>query len=281
MLQKRTFDISLLLSIAVHSVVALILSFVVVLREMPPPPEIIEVELVRMREHAKIPLFPFERARTGKRERTGMGIMRTPGRVGQRVEELSAYPVVSHRKGKEIRSILEKRGIGRELALHSETRDLVEVGSGVGDYIFKEEFPRIGSGKKIYEGEEGLVEKSLGSHLFGESLVPGAKEEERELAGITSFGMEVTGPVSTRKILYMKKFSLPNWVEEKGVSLKGRLKFSVRPNGEVFEVKVLNSFGFPEIDKLASRMLQNWRFEKLLDEEKVQWGEVDIKIQLK
>ncbi|MDI6704449.1 MAG: TonB family protein [bacterium] len=274
MFQKRTFDISLMLSITIHSVVALILSFIAISRELPTPPEIIEVEVIGIKEQAKIPKFPFEKEKTG--------MITKSGRIGQKVEVLSAHPIVSYRKGKEIRSILGKRGIERDLELYSETKDLVEIGSGMGDdIIFKEESISEGSGKKIYEEEEGLVRRSLGSHLFGESLVPGAEKEGWELERSTPFRMEITGPTSTRKILYMKKFSLPNWVEEKGISLQGRLRFLVTPNGEVFNVEVLNSFGYPEIDRLASRMLRNWRFEKLQDEENVQWGIVDVKIQLK
>jgi hypothetical protein len=86
------------------------------------------------------------------------------------------------------------------------------------------------------------------------------------------------GPVTIgRTIVYQEKLAIPRWVEEEGKSLRGKLKFWVSSSGEVGRVLVEETFGHPEIDDLAIRMIGRWRFTKGKDED---WGLISIKIQL-
>lgn len=89
---------------------------------------------------------------------------------------------------------------------------------------------------------------------------------------------QLEGPAGIdRRVVYQELVSIPRWVEEKGKSLRGKLKFWVLPSGEVDRVLVEETFGYPEIDDLIARTFRRWRFSKADNES---WGLVSIRIQL-
>lgn len=116
------------------------------------------------------------------------------------------------------------------------------------------------------EGEAGLL----------------AKENESLLDNLL-YTAKISGPVSFRKVLYQEGFMVPSWLEKKGLNLQGKFKFWVLSNGYVDRVLVEESFGFRQIDSLASSAISKWRFSQLCNylKHKEEWGIVDIKILLR
>lgn len=109
-----------------------------------------------------------------------------------------------------------------------------------------------------------------------------AKEKESLLDNLSNI-TKISGPVSFRKILYREDFTIPSWLEKKGLNLQGKFKFWVLANGYVDRVLVEESFGFRQIDSLASSAISKWRFSQLPDylKNKEEWGLIDIKILLR
>lgn len=93
--------------------------------------------------------------------------------------------------------------------------------------------------------------------------------------------VNITG-IENRRAKHQPMFTLPKWVEEKGLSMSGSLKFCVLPDGSIDKVEIIKTFGYMEIDNLACNTVYKWRFEELPEEqeEKNDWGIVKFKIQL-
>jgi hypothetical protein len=96
--------------------------------------------------------------------------------------------------------------------------------------------------------------------------------------------IKITGPVSKRRILHREEFILPEWIEKQGLSMEGRLKFWVFPDGSIGRVGIEKTFGsLRDHQKLYSWLLsvfRKWRFSPLIGEDKKEWGIITIKIKL-
>ncbi len=131
-----------------------------------------------------------------------------------------------------------------------------------------------------------IVSEQAGDILTG---TPTVVETTRQNTGITSpevpssVGVEISGEVTERPVLYQKGFKIPEWVEKKGFSLSGEFRFWVLPDGSVDRVSVERSFGYPSLDSLASSAILRWRFQSLPKSigYREEWGVADINIKLK
>lgn len=78
--------------------------------------------------------------------------------------------------------------------------------------------------------------------------------------------VEIEG-LGNRKVKYRPLFKVPESVEDKGVSLSGALKFWVSPDGSVDRVELIKKCGSSEVDSLACTAVYRWRFEALSEEQ--------------
>jgi len=86
--------------------------------------------------------------------------------------------------------------------------------------------------------------------------------------------MELTGPLSRRKILKYSAPLFPAWARERGLlEAAVSLKFYVDNSGRVLDsVTVESGSGYGALDKLAIEALRQWLFEPLYGQESKQWG---------
>ena len=93
----------------------------------------------------------------------------------------------------------------------------------------------------------------------------------------------VTGPISQRKILKKVLPQYPHWAIEKGICGYLVLKIWVSPEGKVEDnVEVIETSGYPELDNLAIKVIKEWTFEPLAENEKkeIQWGIIKFRFEL-
>jgi len=81
----------------------------------------------------------------------------------------------------------------------------------------------------------------------------------------------IRGPLGKRKIERRVEPNYPEWAEKQRINGKVEVKFWVLSSGEVNEVVIWRTSGWPELDECAYRALIKWRFESIEGEEK-QWG---------
>jgi protein TonB len=93
----------------------------------------------------------------------------------------------------------------------------------------------------------------------------------------------VTGPISQRKILKKVLPQYPHWAIEKGICGYLVLKIWVSPEGKVEDnVEVIETSGYPELDNLAIKVIKEWTFEPLAENEKkeIEWGIIKFRFEL-
>jgi protein TonB len=87
---------------------------------------------------------------------------------------------------------------------------------------------------------------------------------------------EPVGPVSDRGVLHRVLPEYPAWAEERGVTGIVQLYFTVTNAGEVHpNVRVEQTSGYPDLDRVAVEALKKWRFSSLpASNETRQWGRI-------
>ena len=91
--------------------------------------------------------------------------------------------------------------------------------------------------------------------------------------------MELTGPLSRRKILKYYVPPFPAWARERGLlEAVVALKFYVDNSGRVLDsVTVESGSGYGALDKLAIEAVKQWAFEPLDGPESKQWGVITFR----
>ena len=87
----------------------------------------------------------------------------------------------------------------------------------------------------------------------------------------TEDSTKIIGEVALRGILRSPEPSYPEWAEKQGIVADVELKFWVLPSGEIPSIEVLESSGWPSLDRLASEALSQWKFEPI-ERNVTQWG---------
>lgn len=89
--------------------------------------------------------------------------------------------------------------------------------------------------------------------------------------------VEISGPISNRKILKYALPEYPQWARSQGITADVVLEFSVTPDGKVGDkIKVNRTSGHKELDQKAIEALKIWSFEPLPGSEN-QWGFVTMR----
>jgi len=80
------------------------------------------------------------------------------------------------------------------------------------------------------------------------------------------------GTTEGRTVVRMLEPDYPDWAEKQGI-MSGtiRVKCYVLPSGEVSEVEIVLSSGWPDWDQCAAEALMKWIFDPIEGEE-IQWG---------
>jgi len=90
------------------------------------------------------------------------------------------------------------------------------------------------------------------------------------------------GPIVNRNILYSEIPEYPIWAKQKGIETEVRMKFWVSPEGEVYNISIVQKSGYLRLDLLAKKALSKWKFtplEKDIPQIK-QWGEIVVRFVL-
>lgn len=122
-----------------------------------------------------------------------------------------------------------------------------------------------------------ITESRQGQHAISANYTGGG---EGKGGGVRGFDMN--GPAAQRSVISMVKPEYPDWAAEQGIETEVSLKFWVNPLGEVKQVQIEKRSGYLELDMIARRALQQWKFDSLSSSasQKDQWGTVVIKYRL-
>ncbi|MCX7947808.1 MAG: TonB family protein [candidate division WOR-3 bacterium] len=156
-------------------------------------------------------------------------------------------------------------------------------GASISDILSQEAVPAISLGGGIEGGASGGL--GLGTDVGGgiggggkavslaqnPSLASEVKIEVskptvtapavQEVASVSSpAGMQLEGEVANRQILNRVKPVYPKRAKQQGWEGTVVLSFSVDANGSVFNIQVIRSSGYPDLDNSAIQALSQWKF---------------------
>jgi len=162
------------------------------------------------------------------------------------------------------------------------------IGEGISGLHPSVEEKNIGQGeRRLPTGEKRTEEKggfTQGIDLPSKAISPvkGKIFYEKGIGENIEGGGEgrIKGPLGRRRIERQVEPDYPGWAERQGIKGRVEVKCWVLPSGEVSEVEVWRTSGWPGLDECASRALMKWRFERIKEEEK-QWGIVTFKFEYK
>ncbi len=155
-------------------------------------------------------------------------------------------------------------------------------GASISDILSKEAVPAISLGGGIEGGGSGGLGlgTDVGGGIGGGSAVsltqnPSLASEVRvevskptvsapsvqEVASVSApAGMQLEGEVANRQILNRVKPIYPKRAKQQGWEGTVVLSFSVDANGNVFNIQVVRSSGYADLDNAAIQALQQWKF---------------------
>lgn len=169
--------------------------------------------------------------------------------------------------------------------------------------IGRSDEPTVGTGISEYalQGERAIIpgERSLpggGKGVSGEGILPqgtglpskvpssiggGISYQVGEGEGVGEGpGRGIRGPLGEagRKIERQVEPPYPEWAQRQGITGVVEVKCWVLLSGEVRNVEISQSSGWPRLDEHASQSLMMWKFGPI-KEEKIQWGIVPFRFE--
>lgn len=285
--EGRRFKLSVLISFGIH--LGLILFLPELRFASPPPPEYVEVTLIKPTPiQVKRPAIKVSQIQ--------------PKKVQPKPEKVKVEAV-------KVEAEIPKAAATADLKVEVKpkappTMPLLGISGGPGEKLpvspplvkwesptripipFVEEKPSLGRGT----GDEGPLFPGMRRGVSKERQVlpaPGGEklpakvpfyvkgdlgyEGEGDEGGEGVSPGRIKGPAGGRGILRSAEPSYPAWAEASGVKGEVELKFWVSPAGEVSEVEVWKTSGWSGFDSSASQALRQWRFEPIEEKER-QWG---------
>ncbi|MFH1429188.1 MAG: TonB family protein [Candidatus Margulisiibacteriota bacterium] len=150
----------------------------------------------------------------------------------------------------------------------------------------KKQVPDLKPAEKAQELADQNIEKTTTASID-------QKQEELETAtkvstpDIQAFqavtgNLNLSGPITQRKVLYIITPEYPEWAVEQGVETEVSIEFWVNPEGRVKKADIIQRSGYLELDIIAKQALVQWLFDPLDPAlpQKDQWGTVLIKYRL-
>jgi TonB family protein len=95
-------------------------------------------------------------------------------------------------------------------------------------------------------------------------------------------GLEIEGPLAHRKVLYYYVPPFPAWARDQGIlEADVAVRFWVSPEGDVLsdDMRIDQTSGYGDMDRLAMDALKKWKFSPTEGEEK-QWGVITFRFVL-
>jgi TonB family protein len=143
------------------------------------------------------------------------------------------------------------------------------AGSGGGGGLVSRAMFGSGRGMGVGSGIEGIPSAAaeLDAQLAAASSGAGGRAKTKK-------SFEIAGPLNNRAILHKVIPQYPTWAEEQGIIGSVRIWFTVAPDGSVrSNMRVTKTTGYPDLDKLATDALRQWRFAPFnVADESTQWG---------
>lgn len=93
--------------------------------------------------------------------------------------------------------------------------------------------------------------------------------------------VKITGPLSARKVVKSVIPDYPVWARARNIETEVVIYFTVSAAGNVrTNLLIARTSGYPEMDRLASEALKQWKFTPLSGDTQDQWGEITFKFLL-
>jgi len=114
------------------------------------------------------------------------------------------------------------------------------------------------------------------------AAIPEISDAEEASGASKANALGISGPVAMRGVVSMVRPEYPDWATEQGLEAEVTLRFWVNPKGDVINTKTEKRSGYLELDMIARRALEQWKFDPLDPRlpQHDQWGTVTIKYRL-
>jgi len=161
------------------------------------------------------------------------------------------------------------------------------MGTGISEYALQGERAVMPGERSLPGGGKGVSGKEVlpqGSGLPSKvpsSIGGGISYQAGEGEGVgEGGGRGIRGPLGEggRKIERQVEPLYPEWAQRQGVTGVVEVKCWVLLSGEVRNVEICQSSGWPRLDEHASQYLMMWKFEPI-KEEIIQWGIVPFRFE--
>ena len=161
------------------------------------------------------------------------------------------------------------------------------MGTGISEYALQGERTVMPGERSLPGGGKGVSGKEVlpqGSGLPSKvpsSIGGGISYQAGEGEGVgEGGGRGIRGPLGEggRKIERQVEPLYPEWAQRQGVTGVVEVKCWVLLSGEVRNVEICQSSGWPRLDEHASQYLMMWKFEPI-KEEIIQWGIVPFRFE--
>lgn len=291
MYQHRTLDASLLISMIIHSLLALVFSFISVQHEVISLPRIFEVAMVEIPQKLRTEKSASLSPSPMKKIRPMMAPKALASSLEKRDKAKIVEGIVDLPREKIVPGKSDEKIMVREKVLEPKaTSSLLKEPHSIRLPVEPSVKPMHGFKKDIDEllpDETQLDKTSISKRTFipeEAGLEASLPQDNRTEAGkgiVTPFPITM-GTLKGREIKYSAKINLPEEKEREAIPRQGEFKLWVSPDGSVEKVEIEKTTGDSGIDNLVKKTFFKWRFEALPpSEQKIDWGLVPVKISFK
>ncbi|MEW5766318.1 MAG: energy transducer TonB [bacterium] len=289
MYQRQTLDTSLLISMIIHSCLALIFSFISIQYGVISPPRIFEVAMIEIPQRT----LTEEAASLSAREKISPPtVIQTLAPSLEKGDRARGHEIVELPRGEAVPGKIDERIVVREkviepkanlsplkgprslgLSMEPAIQPTSPLEKDAGELLPEEpQWDKTSVSRRIFIPEEVGLKTS--------PSYEGQRESDKRGA-VTPFPI-TKGPLKGRGIRYREPINLPEEKEKEAIPRAGEFKLWVIPDGSVEKVEIERTTGDSEIDILVKKAFLKWRFEALPpSENRTDWGLVSVKISFK
>ncbi|MDI6793935.1 MAG: TonB family protein [bacterium] len=289
MYQHQTLDASLLISMIIHSLLALVFSFISVQHGIISSPRIFEVAMVEIPQK----VLTMKPASLSPMEKTKPPVIQKAlaSSLEKRDKTKIAEGIVDLPREKIAPGKIDEKIMVREKVFEPKaTSSLLKEPHSIRLPVEPAVKPMPGFKKDIDEllpDETRLDKTSISKEIFipkeaGQKASPPDDNKTESGKGIVTPFPIAKGTLKGRGIKYSAKINLPEEKEREAIPRQGEFKLWVSPDGSVEKVEIEKTTGDSKIDDLVKKTFFKWRFEALPpSEQKIDWGLVPVKISFK
>jgi len=114
-------------------------------------------------------------------------------------------------------------------------------------------------------------------------VLGGGYGEDTENPGMANGNLEISGAIASRGIISKVMPGYPEWAKRQGIEGAVQVQITVKPGGDVNDVKLIKTCGSKDMDSLVTGCMLKWKFDSLpisarpIDQE----GKITFKFNLK